>query len=501
MNFSKNCLDLIKTWEGLFLDAYIDPVGVPTIGYGTIRYPNGQIVKLGDKITKQQAEAFLQDECNEFSESLASLINVPIDQNQFDALVSFCYNLGVGAFEGSTLRKELNAGNISNAANEFDRWVFGMIGGVKTQLPGLVNRRKDEKALFLKASGQGNPIEIEKSIQDTVTWIEAYRDNADNVLVAWNNNRVVEILTLKSRDKNDLLTILQQYKNANDFIIAPSGKAIPTGDRIQVSDSQKKLKKVANPPALNRPLLIKGMNDNDQTGDDIKELQKRLKDLGYYQGEIDGDFGRRTDDAVKSFQAEYFGSAEADGKVGSITWAKLWGEQINTPTPIISTSTKPYLRLTKTNQKDKYGCYVLILEYIKNNRVADSLEVCSGQPNHQAFRIGSNSNAGSYEPLPEGRWSISDIIFAGGVNDYETVYEDGVGPVKIPLDYAEPGDTERGEILFHTDWNRGRGFPGTVGCVGTYSLADTKTLVGWLRDTNPQNLYVDWKLGTCPQPI
>ncbi|XWK88662.1 MAG: lysozyme [Phormidium sp.] len=164
MKISQNCLELIKKWEGLYLNAYKDPVGIPTIGYGTIRYPNGQKVRMGDKITQQEAEAFLQLECDEVAEKVSKLVSgISLNQNQFDALVSLCYNIGTGAFEDSTLLRELKANNFANAAKEFDRWVKGTQNGVKITLPGLVNRRREERALFEKSGGQGTPTETETS--------------------------------------------------------------------------------------------------------------------------------------------------------------------------------------------------------------------------------------------------------------------------------------------------------------------------------------------------
>ena len=70
----------------------------------------------------------------------------------------------------------------------------------------------------------------------------------------------------------------------------------------------------------------------------------------------------------------------------------------------------------------------------------------------------------------------------------------------MPLDYVEPGTTERSAIEIHIDWNRNYGAPGTVGCIATYNIADYKRFVTWLRDTDPRDLYVDWKSGTCPNP-
>lgn len=90
MQISQKGLDLIKKFEGLRLWAYLDPAGIPTIGYGTIRYPNGQKVKLGDEITEQQAEAYLLNERSKFAKKVDELVDIfPLNQNQFNALVSF----------------------------------------------------------------------------------------------------------------------------------------------------------------------------------------------------------------------------------------------------------------------------------------------------------------------------------------------------------------------------------------------------------------------------
>lgn len=137
--------DLIKTFEGLRLKAYDDGVGVWTIGYGTTIYPNGVKVKRGDVITEAQAEVYLQHDLKRFEDAVNRSVLVPLNQNQFDALVSLVYNIGIGAFEKSTLLRKLNGGHYIDAANQFDVW--RMAGGKVMQ--GLVNRRAKEKVLFL----------------------------------------------------------------------------------------------------------------------------------------------------------------------------------------------------------------------------------------------------------------------------------------------------------------------------------------------------------------
>lgn len=141
MKTSKNGLDLIKKYEGCRLTAYKCPSGIWTIGYG---HTNG--VKKGQKISQKQAEIFLKEDIKKFENGVKKAVFVPLTQNQFDALVSFCYNCGLGAFKTSTLRKKLNAKDYKGASNEFLRW--NKANGVI--LSGLTRRRKAEKALFDK---------------------------------------------------------------------------------------------------------------------------------------------------------------------------------------------------------------------------------------------------------------------------------------------------------------------------------------------------------------
>ena len=146
MHVSPSGVDLICNFEGLRLKAYDDGVGVWTIGFGTTKYPNGIRVKKGDTCTLDQAKAYMQNDLKAFEQTVNSAIKVPLNQNQFDALVSLAYNIGATAFKKSTLVKRLNEGNYKAAANQFNVWVNA--GGKRMQ--GLVNRRAAERTLFLK---------------------------------------------------------------------------------------------------------------------------------------------------------------------------------------------------------------------------------------------------------------------------------------------------------------------------------------------------------------
>ena len=141
MKTSAQGLKLIKEFEGLRLTAYYDVVGVLTIGYGH----TGDDVYVGQTITEQQAEQLLQKDLNTFEQAVNKLISINLNQNQFDALVDFTYNLGIGAFGNSTLLKKLNAGDYEGAADELLRW--DKDNGKR--VAGLARRRKDERALYL----------------------------------------------------------------------------------------------------------------------------------------------------------------------------------------------------------------------------------------------------------------------------------------------------------------------------------------------------------------
>ena len=143
MKASDNCIALIKRFEGYLNKPYLCPAGIPTIGFGTTVYPSGKKVLLSDPpITMTEACFFLKNDLIRFENAINKAVTVPITQHQFDALCSFVYNVGVGAFLDSTLLKKINAGEY--AGDEFLRW--NKAGG--KVLTGLIERRQAEKVLF-----------------------------------------------------------------------------------------------------------------------------------------------------------------------------------------------------------------------------------------------------------------------------------------------------------------------------------------------------------------
>ena len=133
-------LSLIKKFEGCRVNAYLCPAKVWTIGYG-----HTKTVKPGQQITLEFANQLLQQDVEVFEQAVVKLVKVSLNQNQFDALVSFAFNVGVGALTQSTLLSLLNRKNYLGAAEQLLRWTKA--GNVT--LKGLVDRRKEEYELFL----------------------------------------------------------------------------------------------------------------------------------------------------------------------------------------------------------------------------------------------------------------------------------------------------------------------------------------------------------------
>lgn len=159
----KKGLDLIKSFEGIMdgnpstvnLDPYLCPANVWTVGYGHAIYSGGKMLKGRENkknayalypggITIKQCELLLSADTLDFCRDTQALLKMPVTQNQFNALVSFSFNVGVSALKGSTLLKKLNAGDYSGAAGEFKKW--DKVGG--KPLSGLTRRRKAEVDMF-----------------------------------------------------------------------------------------------------------------------------------------------------------------------------------------------------------------------------------------------------------------------------------------------------------------------------------------------------------------
>jgi GH24 family phage-related lysozyme (muramidase) len=137
-------LDLIKRFEGFSPTVYICPAGYPTIGYGHVVKPDERQQFAGG-ITPEHSETLLRQDVQTAERAVLRLITVPLTDGQFDALVSFTFNLGAGALQRSTLRRKVNRGDHAAVPAEFRKWVW--VGGRK--LEGLVRRREAEAELYV----------------------------------------------------------------------------------------------------------------------------------------------------------------------------------------------------------------------------------------------------------------------------------------------------------------------------------------------------------------
>ncbi len=145
MHVNTRTLNLVKHFEGLFLKAYRCPAGVWTIGYGHtgITHQDGS-VRAGRTITREEADGLLAHDMSMFSKGVITLIEAPVNLDQYGAIVSLAFNVGLGNLRKSTLLRLVNQGDYWGAANEFHKW--NKAGG--RVLPGLTRRRASERNLF-----------------------------------------------------------------------------------------------------------------------------------------------------------------------------------------------------------------------------------------------------------------------------------------------------------------------------------------------------------------
>ena len=161
MRMSADGLALVKEFEGLRLKAYKCPAAVWTIGYGHTSAAGAPIVSADMLISKENAEEILQRDMVQYEDGVRKLVTVGLTQGQFDALVDFAYNAGVGALQKSTLLKKVNAEKFDEVPAEFMKWTKG--GG--KELPGLVRRRRAEVKLW-RGLDTEKPIPVDEARTD-----------------------------------------------------------------------------------------------------------------------------------------------------------------------------------------------------------------------------------------------------------------------------------------------------------------------------------------------
>jgi lysozyme len=161
MKMSEQGVHLLTQWEGFKTKIYKDSAGLPTIGVGHLltrdELTSGKIyiksicglvelpIRYASGLTNEQVEALLKQDLAKFEKAVNDLVTVELTQYQFDALVSFAFNVGIGSFKNSTLLKRVNAKMFSEVPTQFLRWTYA--GG--KQIKGLINRRNNEIALWV----------------------------------------------------------------------------------------------------------------------------------------------------------------------------------------------------------------------------------------------------------------------------------------------------------------------------------------------------------------
>lgn len=148
MSLIPELYDLVRMFEGFGGKAYRCPAGIWTIGYG---HTGG--VTPNERVTKAAAMELLRDDLDRVAKRVKRAVRVPLDDHQLAALVSFTFNVGIGAFENSTLLRELNRGNYDAVPGQMARWVNITKNGKKIPLAGLIRRRAAEASLWLRSHG------------------------------------------------------------------------------------------------------------------------------------------------------------------------------------------------------------------------------------------------------------------------------------------------------------------------------------------------------------
>lgn len=169
MRMNDKGLEIVKKFEGLRLKPYLCPAGIPTVGYGATTYLDGSKVQIKDKaITEKMATELLKHHLKTAEDAVNSLVKVSLNEDQFSALVSLVYNIGVKAFSTSTILKLINQNSIELAAAQFGRW--NKVNGEVSK--GLVARRDAERALF-DSNEFKLPVPTEQDISDILKTIES----------------------------------------------------------------------------------------------------------------------------------------------------------------------------------------------------------------------------------------------------------------------------------------------------------------------------------------
>jgi len=210
--------DLLQKFEGCKLKAYKCPAGIWTIGYGHTSAAGNPQVTDGSVISQTEAENILAKDLYSFERGVLACVKVPLSQHQFDVLVDFAYNAGLGALQKSTLLKKVNASDFDAVPAELMTWTKG--GG--KELPGLVRRRQAEIALWSKIDT--HPVEepdhrAEPDAQPTKTMMDSKQGNAALATTAIGGLSAAKEVTAQVQDASDLMGTITGLLHNQNFLL------------------------------------------------------------------------------------------------------------------------------------------------------------------------------------------------------------------------------------------------------------------------------------------
>ena len=259
MKISKSGIDLIAKWEGFRSNAYLDVVGVWTIGYG---HTKG--VRPGDTITKTEAKKWLESEIERHVAKFDTYIKVPLTQGQFDALASFHYNLGANILKGTGLLDAINKQDWESASKQM--LLYNKGGGRIIQ--GLVNRRKEESELFLKSSPTKETPKKESPQKAPAT------NSPSNTYKVKNGDTLGEIAK-KYKTTVKKLTELNNIDNPNLIQVGQTIK-LPKTEKFKTVKKGDTLGKIAKSSNLSLAELLK-LNPSKKKNPDLINVGEKIR--------------------------------------------------------------------------------------------------------------------------------------------------------------------------------------------------------------------------------
>jgi len=306
LSISDAGLEFITGHEGLRLELYNDPAGHATIGVGHLVHlgpidGRASEAPFADGITEAQAMDLLREDVSTAEDAVRRLVDVPLNQNQFDALVSFTFNLGEGNLASSTLLRRLNEGDYAAVPGELNRWV----NADGQQLPGLVRRRAEEGELFTTPVGDtSGPGPVRPPAGDPPPVADPPPVDVPNVVLR-NGSRGSEVENLQQLlldagfnpgtpdgiFGSQTESAVQDFQSANNL----------TSDGIVGPDTWRALSAETDTDSSSIQVSSQILR-NGARGPDVTTLQEVLRDAGFDPGTPDGVFGAQTESAVRDFQ-------------------------------------------------------------------------------------------------------------------------------------------------------------------------------------------------------